>query len=96
MNATTPSRERLTDLTGDSTYLGTDADGNDHYWYSTRHVAWIVDDDGDIQMPQRVADLGEYVAHVRDVAGGWEDLQYDGRSMQELVDDLADGIEVRA
>ncbi|UIO98914.1 hypothetical protein Hbl1158_10245 [Halobaculum sp. CBA1158] len=95
MTDDTPSRDKLRDMTDEMSRLGTDADGNDHHWDPTRHVAWIADDDGDIHMPQHIADLGDYVDHVRDVCG-WADLRYDDRSMQELVDDLADGIEVRA
>jgi len=97
MNSNVPSRERLTDLTDDSTYLGTDADGNTHHWYGVRSTVWIADDDGDIHMPQRIDHLGDYVKHVRRVAGGWEDLRYDDRTTEELVDDIIDGAEgVRA
>jgi hypothetical protein len=94
MNSNVPSRERLTDLTGDSTYLGLDAEGNDHHWYGVRMTAWIVDDDGAVRMPQRVGHLGDYVSHVRAVCG-WDELRYDDRALAEIATDAVETAEVQ-
>jgi len=73
-------------------YLGTAADGTDHYANASTNTAYVVWD-GEVVLETEIPSVPRYVEHVRDV-GEWRDLRYSNESLGEWLDAVVQSAEV--